>query len=90
MQEGFAGEVSAMNTTQIERITLPLSGLSYGGGGALLIERRLARTVGVVYVYVNAATEMAYIAYDCTLIDPQQLVTVVNQAGFQAGEPCVR
>ncbi len=73
-----------------QRITLPIDDLSCGGGGALIVERALARTPGVMYVYVNPATEMAYIVYDPALSDPDRLVKVVEHAGFRAGAPSMR
>ena len=47
-----------------QRITLPIEDLNCEGGGVLIVERALARTAGVVQVYVNPATEMAYVEYD--------------------------
>ena len=55
-----------------------------------MIERALARTPGVVYVYANPATEMAYIEFDPALVDADRLVKVVEQVGFRAGEPSLR
>ena len=73
-----------------QRITLPIDDLSCGGGGVLTVERALARTPGVVYVYVNPATEMAYVEYDPALADPNCLIQAVQNAGFRAGVPSPR
>ena len=73
-----------------QRITLPIEDLSCGGGGVLIVERVLARTAGVVYVYVNPATEMAYVEYDPALVDPNRLTQAVEHAGFRAGAPSLR
>ncbi len=73
-----------------QRITLPIDDLSCGGGGALIVERALARTAGVVYVYVNPATEMAYVEYDPAQVDADRLTKVVEHAGFRAGVPSLR
>ena len=73
-----------------QRITVPIYDLSFGGGGALMIERALARTPGVVYAYVNPATEMAYVEYDPQLVDPDRLSKVVEHAGFRTGVPSLR
>jgi copper chaperone CopZ len=54
------------------------------------IERALTRTPGVVYVYVNPATEMAYVEYDPALADPNRLIQAVEHAGFHVGTPSPR
>jgi cation transport ATPase len=72
------------------RITLPIYDLSYGGGGVLIVERASARSTGVVHVYVNPATEMAYVEYDPALSDPNRLIAAVKHAGFRAGVPSLR
>jgi copper chaperone CopZ len=73
-----------------ERLTMTIEGLSCGGGGALAVERAIARTPGVVRVYVNPMTEAAYIEYDSAVCDPSQLARAVERAGFQAGRSVAR
>lgn len=72
------------------RITLPIDDLGCGGGGALTVERALARQPGVVRVYVNPATEMAYIEFDPAVAEPQHFIDVVTRVGFRAGQPSAR
>lgn len=73
-----------------ERITLTIDGLTCGGGGALTVERALAKTPGVARAYVNPATEMAYVEYDPAQTGPDRLVVAVERAGFRAGHPVQR
>jgi copper chaperone CopZ len=76
-----------MNT---QRVTVPIEDLSCGGGGSLQVERALARLPGVVYTYVNPATEMAYVEYDPERVDKERMVKAVERAGFRAGVPSLR
>jgi hypothetical protein len=43
------------------RFTIPISGLRFGGSECFTIERALRRVPGVVDVYVNPVTELAYV-----------------------------
>lgn len=76
--------------TERARVTVPVFGLGCGGGGALALERALGNIRGVVYVYVNPATEMVYAEYDPSLTGPQQIVEAINRAGLKAGSHCLR
>ena len=69
-------------TQKYQHITLPIYNLNCGGGGSLTIERVLARTSGVIEVYVNPSTEMAYISYDPEQSSPEQLAAVIKHEGF--------
>lgn len=66
-------------------VTMPIEGLGCWGSGALIVERAMATAPGVVQVYVNPVTEMAYIEYDVTATDPRHLAAVIEHAGFHAG-----
>jgi len=68
-------------------IRIPVYGLGCGGGGATTIERLLAATDGVLRVYVNPATETAYVDYDPAEVDPGQLARAVERAGYRASPP---
>ena len=72
-----------------QKITLPIEDFGCAGSGAIVVERALARVPGVLRVYVNAATEMAYVRYDadrCTIL---ALRDAVASAGFHTGAPLV-
>lgn len=73
-----------------ERVTVPVFDLGCGGGGALALERTLGKVPGVAYVYVNPATEMVYAEYDPALTGPDQIITAIGEAGFQASSPSLR
>jgi copper chaperone CopZ len=70
-----------------QRVTLPIYNLSCGGGGALTVERALTKVPGAMRVYVNPATEMAYVEYDAEQVSLEQLAETIAQAGF--GPPIV-
>lgn len=74
--------------TKNRRVTLPIYGLRRGG--TLTVERALAKVLGVVQVYVNPATEMAYVEYDPLLTGPERLVRAIEERGFRAGKPGLR
>lgn len=72
-------------TAQEQRVRVPVMGLACGGGGALGVERAIAKVPGVTSVYVNPATETAYIECDPARYDPAKLVAAIEGTGFHAG-----
>lgn len=68
-------------------LQIPVYDLGCGGAGASTVERRLAATEGVVRVYVNPATETAYVDYDPAETDPWTLARVIEQVGYRTGRP---
>lgn len=70
-----------------ERLTLPIEGLSCGGGGALSVERAIQRLAGVIRVYVNPVTEAAYVEYDPIRCHPDEIETAVEHTGFRIMRP---
>ncbi len=54
---------------------------------AIGLERRLARTLGVLGAMVNPATDTAYIRYDAFMTSPDRLRTAIAAAGFRTTEP---
>lgn len=73
-----------------QRMTVPINGLSCGGGGALTVERAIEKVPGVARVYVHPALEMAYVEYDPAVSDPSRIVSAVERVGFRAGQPSLR
>ena len=68
-------------------LRIPVYDLGCGGAGARIVERELAAMDGVVRVYVNPATETAYVDYDPSVTDPWRLASAIEQAGYRAGRP---
>lgn len=68
-------------------MTLPIYNLGCGGE-ASVVERTLTHVPGVTHVYVNPATEMAYVEYDPALADSTQLFAALEREGF--GQPISR
>jgi cation transport ATPase len=68
-----------------QSLTIPIHGLSCGGGGALSAERALTHTPGVRRAYVNPLTEMAYIEFDPAVTGEARLVAAIEGVGLQAG-----
>ncbi len=73
-------------TVNVDRLILPIAGLGCGGGGALTVERQIGRLDGVRRVYVNPATEMAYVEIDTTRVARSDVVEAIQRAGFGVDE----
>ena len=69
------------------RLWIPIYGLGCGGAGAATIERELGATDGVLHVYVNPATETAYVDFDPAETDAWSLSRAIEKAGYRAGRP---
>ena len=73
---------ATVRTTNTRRVTLPIYQLSCPGSDPALIERALSREAGVRHVYVNPATEMAYVEYDACACSEGRLAHALDEAGF--------
>ena len=74
-----------MSTTTIERVELPITGMTCASC-ANRIERRLNKLDGVT-ASVNYATEKARVEFDPGTVATEQLVAAVEAAGYQAALP---
>jgi copper chaperone CopZ len=74
---------------QRQKVTLPIEDFGCAGSGAIVVERALTHVSGVIRVYVNAATEMAYVQYDAERCSVSALRDAVARAGFHVGVPVV-
>ncbi len=74
-----------MSTTAIERVELPITGMTCASC-ANRIERRLNKLDGVT-ASVNYATEKARVEFDPGTVAAEQLVAAVEAAGYQAALP---
>lgn len=69
------------------QLRIPVYGLGCGGAGVGTVERELAATDGVLRVYVNPASETAYVVYDPAETDRWALARAVERAGYRPGRP---
>ena len=67
---------------RVQRLTLAIYGC--GGGSAMNVERVLKRIPGVMSVYVNPATEMAYLEIDSDRVHVDEIFDAVKKMGFRA------
>jgi len=67
------------------RVAIPIYGLSLGGCGAEQVERALRLVPGVVDVYVNHATEFAYVTVESDEVDLVALRRRVESVGVRTG-----
>ena len=74
-----------MSTTAIERVELPITGMTCASC-ANRIERKLNKLDGVT-ASVNYATEKARVEFDPGTVAAEQLVAAVEAAGYQAALP---
>ena len=66
-----------------KKIDLLLSGM-HCTACAAIIERQLKKLSGVLTVNVNFAAEKAYIVYDPSQVNADDLIKVVEKAGYKA------
>lgn len=69
------------------KVVLPVFDLSCGGGGSRLVEHVIRKLPGVVDVYVNPATEMAYVEYDPSGLTPERIGEAITEAGYKTSLP---
>jgi copper chaperone CopZ len=73
------------------RTALPLTRPGCAGSERLTVERVLREIPGVLEVFANPVTEMAYVEYDPVLTQPDVLFNALRRAGFApAGRDAVR
>jgi copper chaperone CopZ len=67
-------------------LVVPIADFGCAASGALILERALERVPGVAYVYVNPATEMAYLDIDPEQCDRATIDRAIATAGFHVAD----
>lgn len=70
----------------IRKLVVPLYGFSCGGGGALQLEKQISKLNGVTKVYVNPATEQAYLDVSSEF-HMDEVLKLIEKNGFKFGPP---
>ena len=76
---GQGTESTPQSNRSRARVTLPISGLTCGGGGALSTERVLQALPGVIRSCVNPGTEMADVEYRPAEVTLVRLAEVIEE-----------
>ncbi len=76
------------NVEKTSRVDLPLKGMTCAAC-ARTIEKALSKSAGVASASVNFATKTATVNYDPAATRPETLVTVVQEAGYDAEAPAM-
>lgn len=70
-----------------QRVSIPVYGLACFGGGARTVEHVLERIPGTSEVYVNPATQEAYVEFDADRVTVDDLCKGIQRCGFRPGPP---
>ncbi len=70
----------------LRHVTLTIDGAGGDEGRWADARRMLGKVDGVLLVFVNPRTEMAYVEYDPRLADPARLIATVEQAGLRVAQ----
>ncbi len=65
--------------------SVPILGLSCGGGEALALSHTLEGMDGIVTFWVNRGTEVAYVTLDPERILMRDVVGAIEECGYDAG-----
>ena len=63
------------------KVALSIIDLACGGGGTLVVEHMIKELPGVIEVYVNPATETAYVEYEPERLSEEEMARTVNKVG---------
>lgn len=73
-------------TKASRKLLVHLRGFSCGGGGALQLEKQLSKLRGVINVYVNPATERAYLDVSGEF-NFEEFQKLILKSGFKFDSP---
>jgi len=69
------------------KAAFPIVDLACGGGGALVVEKVIKQVPGVLDVYVNPATETAYVEYVAEEVTEEAVADAIHKAGHKTALP---
>lgn len=72
---------------RVHQIRIPILDLGCGSSTTRHLERAIAGTDGVLRVYVNPATETAYVDVDPVAVDAWTIARVIAAEGYRPGRP---
>ncbi len=73
----------------LETVSVEVKGMSCASCVSR-VEKVLLKVEGITHASVNLASEKAEVSFDADLVQAEKILSVINQAGYEASLPSIK